>query len=209
MGTIWGRKVYNIFMRSQEKILLAGASFWWLGEGLFGPLFAIFAGRVGGSVLDISWAWATYLLVTGVLEIFVGKISDKIGHAKLMIVGYGLNAVFTFGYLFIHSPFGLFFVQAGLGVALALADPTWDALYAKFEDRRRAGYIWGLEHGIEELITGASIFIGGLIVSYFSFTLLFVIMGVIQTVGTIVQAKILYTRHKKNKAENKAEIELA
>lgn len=172
--------------------MLAGASFWWLGEGLFGPLFAIFAGRVGGNILDISWAWAIYLLVTGVLEMFIGRISDKIGHAKLMVMGYALNAVFTFGYLFIHNTTGLFIVQAGLGVSLALADPTWDALYAKYEDRRRGGYIWGLEHGIEEIITGVSIFLGGLIVAYFSFTVLFLVMGLIQTIGAIYQAKILY-----------------
>ncbi len=189
-------------MRLEEKILLRGASFWWLGEGLLGPLFAVFAGRVGGSLLDISWAWAIYLLVTGGLEIFVGRIADKIGgHAKLMIIGYGLNAIFTFGYLFIHNAAGLFIVQAGLGVALALADPTWDALYAKYETRKSAGYIWGLEHGVEELITGASIFIGGIIVTYFSFTTLFIIMGTIQTLGTIYQAKILYI-HRKNGAAN-------
>ncbi|MDE2037814.1 MAG: MFS transporter [Patescibacteria group bacterium] len=179
-------------MKPQERILLIGAGFWWLGEGLFGPLFAVFAGKVGGSVLDIAWAWAIYLLVTGGLEVFIGRISDKIGHAKLMVAGYALNAVFTFGYLFVHDPAGLFIVQAGLGVALALADPTWDALYAKHEDRRSAGRIWGLEHGTEELITGASIFIGGFIVSYFSFTTLFAIMGVIQVVGALYQAKILY-----------------
>lgn len=185
-------------MKKEEKILLAGAGFWWLGEGLFGPLFAVFAGRVGGNLLDITWAWATYLLVTGVLEIYVGKISDKIGHERLMIAGYILNAALTFCYLIIHTPFELFALQAGLGVALAFADPTWDALYAKYEDGRKAGFIWGLEQGTESLITGISILIGGLIVSYYSFTALFVIMGVIQTVGTIYLAKILFLK-KQNK----------
>ncbi len=181
-------------IRREEKILLLGASFWWLGEGLFGPLFAVFAGRVGGNVLDVSWAWAIYLLVTGGLEIYIGQISDRIGHAKLMVAGWVLNAIFTFSYLLIHTPRGLFIVQAGLGVALALADPTWDALYAKYEGGAKRGFLWGLEHGVEELITGASIFIGGMIVSYFSFTALFIVMGVIQTIGTIYVARILYER---------------
>jgi MFS family permease len=187
-------------MKLEEKILLRGASFWWLGEGLLGPLFAVFAGKVGGNILDISWAWAIYLLVTGFLEIFIGRISDKIGHAKLMVIGYALNAVFTFGYLFITNTTGLFIVQAGLGVALALADPTWDALYAKYEDRARPGRIWGLEHGVEEIITGLSILLGGIIVAYFSFTTLFIIMGTIQTVGTIYQAKILYVHSQQKKS---------
>jgi MFS family permease len=179
-------------MKREEKILLWGASFWWFGEGLFGPLFAVFAGRIGGNILDITWAWAIYLFTTGILEIYIGRISDRIGHAKLMVIGYALNAIFTFCYLFVHTPVTLFLVEAGLGIALALADPTWDALYAKFEDRRKAGFIWGLEHGAEEIITAISILIGGLIVSYFSFVALFVIMGIIQAAGTIYQAKILY-----------------
>ncbi len=183
-------------MKLEEKILLRGASFWWLGEGLLGPLLAVFAGKIGGSLLDITWAWAIYLLVTGILEIFIGRISDKIGHARLMVVGYALNAIFTFGYLFIESTAGLFIVQAGLGVALALADPTWDALYAKYESPKKAGYIWGLSHGVEQLITGASILLGGLIVTYFSFNTLFIIMGTIQTIGTVYQAKILYVHRR-------------
>lgn len=181
-------------MNKRERILLLGASFWWFGEGLFGPLFAVFAGEVGGNILDITWAWAIYLLVTGFLEIFIGRISDKIGHARLMVLGYALNAFFTFCYLFIETTTGLFIVQAGLGVALAFADPTWDALYAKYENRKKAGYTWGLQHGFETIITGISIVLGGLIVSRFSFDALFIIMGVIQTLGTIYQAKILRVR---------------
>lgn len=171
---------------------MIGASFWWLGEGLFGPLFAVFAGKVGGNILDISWAWAIYLLVTGVLEIFIGHLSDKIGHERLMIVGFGLNAVLTFCYLLVHTSAELFLLQAGLGIALALADPTWDALFAKYSDSKRMGFLWGLEQGMEAIITGLSIVIGGLIVTYFSFTALFLIMGVIQVVATLYQAKILF-----------------
>ncbi len=181
-------------MNRFERVLLGGAIFWWFGEGLLGPLFAIFAGEIGGDILDITWAWAIFLLVTGTLEIFIGRLADKIGHERLMIAGYALNAVFTFCYLFIDSVMGLFLVQAGLGVALALADPTWDALYAKHENPRKAGFLWGMQHGIETIITGISIIIGGLIITFFSFDVLFIIMGTIQTIGTVYQARILYVK---------------
>ncbi len=184
-------------MRQEEKILLVGASFWWLGEGLFGPLFAIFAGRVGGDIFNITWAWATYLLVTGFLSMFMGRLADKFGKERLMILGYALNAIFTWSYLFVQTPGHLFIVQAGLGVALALADPTWDALYSKYEDKKHDGAAWGMSHGLEQMITGLSILVGGLIVAKYSFPALFIIMGVIQTVGAIYQAKIL--RIKKSK----------
>ena len=119
------------------KILLYGSNLWYLGEGMLGPLFAIFAERIGGNILDISWAWATYLIVTGLLSIIIGKISDtKISKEKLMIAGYLLNTIFTFSYLTVSEPIHLFFVQGGLGIAAALPSPTWSALYAKYEDKK-------------------------------------------------------------------------
>lgn len=179
-------------LNSKTKILLFGAGFWWFGEGMLGPLFAVFTQRVGGNVLDITWAWATYLLITGVAMIVVGKISDdKVDKEKLMLLGYILNAVFTFSYLLVNSTAALFVVQAGLGIAVALAGPTWSALYAKYEDKKHDGLTWALADADFRFTTGLAIIIGGLIVSYFSFQALFIIMGIIQTLATIQQARIL------------------
>ncbi|OGG19368.1 hypothetical protein A2721_02455 [Candidatus Gottesmanbacteria bacterium RIFCSPHIGHO2_01_FULL_47_48] len=68
------------------KILLGINLLWYLGEGLLGPLFTVFAQEVGGSVLDISAAWATYLAVTGVAIILIGKVSDRSGAAVLILI---------------------------------------------------------------------------------------------------------------------------
>jgi hypothetical protein len=102
-----------------------------------------------------------------------------------------LNTFFTFSYLLVSSSIDLFFVQIGLGLATALATPTWDALYAQYQNRENAGYIWGLAGGREQLITGVALIIGGLIVNYFSFQLLFITMGIVQAIATIYQAQIL------------------
>ncbi len=172
--------------------LLIGANIWYFAEGMLGPLFAIFTEKIGGDILEITWAWAIYLVVTGVLYIFVGKITDgKYNKAKIMVAGYALNALLTFGYLLVSSPWHLFILQAGLGVAAALATPTWNALYSEYENRKHDGYAWGLAGGEEQIITGIAIVVGGLIVNYLSFTVLFIVMGIIQVIATIYQAKIL------------------
>lgn len=174
------------------KILLYGGNIWYFGEGMFGPLFAVFTERVGGDILDISWAWATYLILAGVLYIVVGKITDKYDNTeKIMVLGYALNALFTFGYLFVSTPWHLIIVQAGLGIAAAMATPTWDALYSRHEDRKHGGFQWGLAGGEAQIITGVAIVIGGYIVSLVSFSTLFLTMGIIQVMATIYQAQIL------------------
>ncbi len=178
-------------MNPQIKILLYGSNLWYFGEGMLGPLFAVFAQRIGGNILQLTTAWAIYLIVMGVMIIIFGKMSDRRDAAKLMVAGYALNAIFTFGYLFVTSPYQLFIVQAGLGAAYALAVPTWLTLYGKFEDPGREGSEWGLVTGEGRIVTGIAIIIGGLIVTYASFTALFVVMGCLQVVAALYQARIL------------------
>ncbi|MEK7532238.1 MAG: MFS transporter [Patescibacteria group bacterium] len=179
-------------LNKKIKILLWGSNLWNLGEGMLGPLFAVFAGRVGGSLLEMSWAWATYLIVTGVFTIIVSRFADKkIKKTHLLIFGNALNALFTFGYIFVDSPLQLFAVQVGLGFAAAFVIPAWNALYSEFENKKHDEFEWGLASGEAQILSGIAIVIGGFIVSYYSFTLLFIIMGTVKILATLSYARIL------------------
>lgn len=182
-------------LNRKSRLLLYGANLSAFSEGMLGPFLAVFTERLGGSLLDIAWAWAIYLIVSGALIMMIGRWSDH-KHRKeyLNIIGFGLEALFAFGYLLVSSPAHLFIVQAGLGVAAAFSVPTWDALYAKYEDRRHAGRAWGLVDGQMEIFSGIAIIIGGLIVGHFSFAALFIAMGTIQTIATLYQIRLLRRR---------------
>ena len=78
-----------------------------------------------------------------------------------------------------------------MGLAAALATPTWEALYSKYEDKKHGVYEWGIAGGLAQIITGIGILIGGFVVTKYGFDSLFIIMGFIQLVATIYQAKIL------------------
>lgn len=180
----------------KERLLLWSSNLWALGEGMLGPLFAVFAQRIGGNILDITWAWAIYLGMTGILTIVTGRVSDRIwewcGRERLLVAGYALNALCTFGYLFVHTTTGLFLVQAGLGVALALSSPTWSALYARYSPgEETAGNTWGLVAGEQRLILAVAIVVGGFIVDHYSFEALFITMGTVQVVATLYLLRIL------------------
>ena len=180
-------------MLSQKlKILMYGSILWALGEGMLGPLFAVFTQRIGGDIFDITWAWATYLLVMGIIVIIVGKISyTKERKIKIMICGFALNALFTFGYLLVSSPLHLFIIQIGLGIASAMSGPTWVTLYATHGNQKQKGFEWGLVDGISHMLEAFGIIIGGLIVAYFGFNALFITMGIIQTISTIYQTRLM------------------
>jgi len=85
----------------------------------------------------------------------------------------------------------LLLVQVGLGVAVALSVPTWSALYSESGENHEASYLWSLPSGQYYLVTAAAVILGGLIVTYLSFTALFLTMGLIQIIATLYQARIL------------------
>jgi MFS family permease len=166
-------------------------------SGMLGPLFAVFTEKIGGDVLDISWVWATYMIITGIIIVAIGKISDKsISKEKLVVVGFLLSSIFTFGYLLVSKPLHLFIVQIGLAIATALSSPTWDALYARYEDKKHDGYTWGLVDGGEQIVPGVAILIGGFIVVYLGFKTLFITMALAQLIGAILQARILHRNNR-------------
>lgn len=177
------------------KILLVASSLWYFGEGLFGPLFAVFSQKVGGDLLDITWAWSAYLIVTGVMYFFVGRVLQHSKFQKeVMILGYALNTIFTFSYLMVNSVSALFFVQVGLGMAESLSTPIWDSLFANDLEEKNDTFLWGLATGHTHFVTGIAVAIGGLITYYISFQVLFIIMGTIQAFATIIQARLLFVK---------------
>ncbi|MCE2844397.1 MAG: MFS transporter [Sediminibacterium sp.] len=182
-------------LTKSTKILLIASSLWYFGEGLFGPLFAIYAEKIGGDLLDITWAWAFYLVTTGVFYFIVGKFYNHSPYKKhVMIVGYALNALLTFGYIFVSNPKELFILQIGLGLAEALSAPIWDSLFASNMEDTENTFHWSLATGHTHFVSGIAIAIGGLIANFISFDALFFTMGVIQVIATLVQAKLLFLK---------------
>jgi hypothetical protein len=174
------------------RILLISSSLWYFGEGLFGPLFAVFAEKIGGDLLDITSAWALYLISTGIFYFLLGRLIKTSAYKHhFLVLGYGLNALLTFGYIFVENTYHLFVIQVGLGFAEALCTPIWDSLFASNIDDNEDISYWGIANGHSQFVSGIAIAIGGLIANYLSFNTLFIIMGIVQLLATAVQARLL------------------
>lgn len=175
-----------------KKLLLIASTTWFLAEGMFTPFLSIFSEQLGGNLLAVSWAWTTYLFVAGILYIFVGKLSDgRVNKKYLLVAGYSLNTFFTFSFLLVTSYWHLLLVQIGLGISVALATPTFNALYAKFTVKEEGGLAWGLYSGTSFIAQGLAMLVGGLIVSNFSYGTLFALMGCLQLFATLTLTPLL------------------
>jgi MFS family permease len=181
-------------MERQNRIavLVWSSNLWNFADGLLGPLFAVFATKIGGNILDISWAWGVYLLLMGAGVIIVGTLSDKIPKMPILLLGYVLSTLCTFAYLWVDSTQMLFLVQAGLGIATALTNPTHFALLSQNSPEVGQGALWGWADGRDKIAQGLAVFAGGLIVAQSSFSVLFVIMGVLQLFATLYLARLFF-----------------
>jgi MFS family permease len=173
------------------RLLLLASSLWFFSEGLLGPLFAVFSEQIGGDVLDITAAWATYLIVSGIAYPVVGRILNRSRWKFRMIaVGYALNTVFTFAYLLVGNAHQLLIVQVGLGLAEAISTPSWDAYFASHLSEKDDTFAWGIASGHTQVISGLAIAIGGVIAEFVSFQALFLTMACISLLATLVQVRL-------------------
>ena len=184
-------------MSNASRLLILSSALWHLSEGLLGPLFAVFSERVGGDILDITGAWAAYLIVSGLAYPLVGRLMNRSRWKfRIIVVGYALNTAFTFAYLLVDSTTTLLLVQVGLGLAEAISTPSWDALFARELPDRDDTFLWGIASGHSQFVSGIAVAIGGLIAAYVSFAALFVTMGVLSALATVVQARVSWVQER-------------
>ena len=87
--------------------------------------------------------WIELADQSGILYILFGKLllNSKYKEQALTI-GYVLNTLFTFCYIFVENSTQLLLLQVGLVFAEALSKPVWDALFAKYLENSDDSLFW-------------------------------------------------------------------
>ena len=184
-------------MSGRTKLLLLASRLWYFSEGLLGPPLAVFSEQIGGEVLDITAAWATYLILSCLDYPVVGRLLNRSRWKFLMIaVDYALNTAFRFSYLLVTNTHQLLVVQLGLGLAEAISTPSWNAFYASQLRCKDDTFAWGIAGGHPQFISGIAIAIGGLIAEFVSFRTLFVTVGVLSLAATAVQVRLSWIEER-------------
>lgn len=182
-------------MYSIKKILLISDGLAILSGGLIGPIYALLVQRYGGDLLDASATFAIFMITAGVVIYFMAFWEDRFKHQrKFIIIGYGLSMVGTGGYLLAQNATHLFFVQAVLGLAVAIKDPAYDAIFSR-SDQKHLTLAWREWEAMDYVILGLSALLGGFIAEYIGFrALLWGMFGV--SVFSFLASLFLLRIHK-------------
>jgi len=167
------------------KILITSSIFYNFTAGMLGPIYALFALRIGGDILVASSAIAIYAAVVGILILIFGRFEDRLDKKKVFIAGRAINVVGIAGYMFVSSPFDLFIVQGILGIAIAMMNPTFEALYSRGLRKGHEAFEWSVWEGTINIMIAIAAVTGGLVASLFGFQTLFAFMTVTAALGFV------------------------
>ena len=170
----------------QARLLLKISFLTAFAESMLVPVYAIFTEKVGGSILDAGIAFAAFSIATGVIVAVLGTRPWFQRHIKaLLILGFIGSALCDLSYVFVQNKWELFGAQIVAGLATGLIEPAWDSLFTDDIEQSSARH-WSIWAGGTHMVTGLAALAGGLIVAYGSFTILFIAMGLIDSVAIFV-----------------------
>lgn len=182
-------------MNNRCKILLKASMSASFAMGLLAPLYALFVQKVGGSVLDIGFAYAIFAILTGLFIMIMGNSGFFMKHVRKMVpIGYALMTIAYINYIFVKNPTQLFISQAILGIATGMLEPSWDAVFSEKLSEKQEIKNWTMWSGSINIILGISAIIGSLIISNYSFKVLFILMSVFAAISAIISLGVLRDR---------------
>jgi MFS family permease len=175
----------NFFSR-RRRLLVSISFLTTFAESMLVPMYAAFTESVGGSILDAGIAFATFSMATGVFITLIGTRAYFQLHVKsFLVLGFLVSACCDISYIFVQNRWQLFAAQVVAGLATGLIEPAWDSLFTDEIEDSSAKH-WSIWAGGTHLVAGTAALIGGVIVAYFSFKTLFLTMGMIDLVATVL-----------------------
>ena len=178
-------------MKKGIKFLLIADSLINLVLGMIGPIYAIFVEKIGGDILDASWAYFAYLASSGFIMYLISKWEDHVKHKeKLVFFGYFLTSLGCLSYIFVFNQLSLLITQVILGIATAFLNPAFDALYSHYILKKEEASDWGSWEALGYIVTAIAALVGGYLATYSNFKFLFVVMFIVSLIGAFVSLNL-------------------
>src|SRR3989338_364713 len=185
-------------MKLELRLLLLSNYLNFFGSGLFLHLYAVFVQSMGGNIFHAGASFGTYTLTAGLVTFIFGKLEDKIlDKRKMLCLGYFFVAIGASSYLFITELWHIYIVQVLNAIAFGIFNPAWKTLYANDEDIGKQAQEWALVDGGDMILISIAAVLGGFLVNWYGFRMLFFLMAFVQLVAFVFSLQVL--RKKKGK----------
>lgn len=166
------------------------------GWGMLDPVFSIFIIREipGATIVTVGTAVAIYWLLKSAIQIPIANALDKENtenHAFLSLVGsLVLVGVTAIAFLAATEIWHIYILQVLKAIAFGVYVPAWSGLFSKHLDKGHYSLDWSLDSTSVGLVTGVTGFLGGVIVAYFGYGMVFILAGIFAFLAAGVTATL-------------------
>ena len=155
--------------------------------GLLAPVFAIFllekiaVGDIAHGARIVGFSTFFYWISKSLFQIPIASYLDK-NHGEIddywfYVIGVVITGLVPFGFLFSYAPWHIYCLQVLHAFGMSMVIPASYAIFIRHTDKNKEAYESGLDNtllGVGAGITGA---LGGVLVSYTGFELIFILTG--------------------------------
>ncbi len=183
------------------------------GFGFTAPIFALFLTEKiqGGTIETVGYAAAFYWLAAVLTRLPIAKYVDKTKTEKddfyFMIIGSFLIAAVPFLFIISTNIWHIYLIQMLHGLGYSLRLPGWFGMFTRHIDKGKEGYEWSFDTLIAGVGSGVTAALGGLMAVKLGFNILFIFVGAISVLGSVVLAFLYYivepNHHKNVRQEEK------
>jgi MFS family permease len=173
------------------KVLIFSDLLIWSAENLVTPIFAVFVvNNIGAPIHVAGIAMAIFLISKSFFEIPVGYLIDRtkseIDDLFTIIFGsVGLGICYLLMPL-VKTSLHLYILEFFMGFSAAVAYPGWSALFTAYVDKSKKAFQWSLYDVLTGLGLALAAGLGGFLVSFCGFHILFIIVGFLMIMGSLL-----------------------
>lgn len=184
------------FISKVIKTMIISDFFLNLGWGFLSPVFAIFilekvtnngpiqAAQIAG--LSALFYWIPKSLFQIPIAIFLDKNHGEKDDFWAMIIGFFILSTVPMGYIFSTVPWHIYLFQVIYALGMAMALPSWMAIFTRHIDKGQEAFEWGLESSGIGIAAGVAGGLSGVMVALLGFNVLFIFVSGFTLISTVI-----------------------
>lgn len=169
---------YKRFVASQSIIMMAGSMVF--------PFYILLLRNVGDSFSQFGWAYGLFALTSALFYPLIGKISDKFGDKKLLIIYAWSMAVLMLLFPIATEVWHVYILQIMMGCLGAVQRNTEKTSLARNVESKEAGYEIGKYHVWTSIGGAVAVIATGYLVDFLTIGSIFYIASVLYMVSGVV-----------------------
>lgn len=168
------------FMNKRLKFILLSNTIFVFAGSLFAPLYAIFVLQLNGDVELAGILIAVQFFVSFLVGLVIVKLKDKACQSESLLKANFLLRGIAWTMLALFPSIGIVFVcQIIHGIAEAIGSPSFNSLVSENLDNKKHIKDWGFWELIKNPAISAASLMGGFIVTFLGFNILFGLMAIL------------------------------